>query len=112
MFSITIITLVAITILLLTFHIIRELCQDPVPPPAYRSPQSPAPGPPHRDPRGSVPPAPTLLPPVPRAAVPAGPEPPPYSEVTAKPFLYPLLGGPCPECGHNPAAQPPFSTRT
>ncbi|XP_053856422.1 actin nucleation-promoting factor WASL-like [Vidua macroura] len=115
MFFIVVITFIAITVLLLIFHIIRKLCQDPVPPPAYRCPQGPAPAPPYRDPQGSVPPALTLvptLPILPSAAIPVGLEPPPYSEVTAKPFLYPLPGGPCPECGHNPAAQPRFPTRT
>ncbi|CAN8202382.1 unnamed protein product [Coccothraustes coccothraustes] len=115
MFFIVAITFIAITVLLLIFHILRQLCQDPVPPPAYRSPQGPPPAPPYRDPQGSVPPPLSLmptLPSLPSAAIPAGLEPPPYSEVTAKPFLYPLPEGPCPECGHNPTAQPPFATRT
>ncbi|XP_063260908.1 basic proline-rich protein-like [Prinia subflava] len=127
MFFLFVITFIAITVLFLTFHILRKLCQDPVPPPAYRSPQGPAPPPPYRDPPGPAPPPPyrdppgpappplpllPALPGLPSGAVPGGLEPPPYSEVTAKPFLYPLPPGPCPECGHNPAAEPPFTTRT
>ncbi|KAM4756946.1 uncharacterized protein ACIQIH_018848 isoform 2-T2 [Cyanocitta cristata] len=115
MFFIIVITFIAITFLLLIFHLFRKLCQDPVPPPAYRSPQGPMPAPPSRDPQSPVPPPLTLmptLPSLPSGAIPVGLEPPPYSEVTAKPFLYPLPQGPCPECGHMPTAQPPLTTRT
>ncbi|XP_051659508.1 uncharacterized protein LOC127478229 isoform X2 [Manacus candei] len=114
-FFIIAITIVAIAFLILTFRLCYKFCQDPVPPPAYRMPQGPMSLPSDGDSRGPVPPplAPMpTLPSLPSGAIPVGLEPPPYSEVTAKPFLYPLPLGPCPECGHDPRPQPPFTTQT
>ncbi|XP_064329092.1 sine oculis-binding protein homolog isoform X1 [Phalacrocorax carbo] len=82
----------------LTRHL-RRLCdaaitgdaQGPVPPPL-----APMPG----------------LPSLPGGAIPIGLEPPPYSEVTAKPFLYPLPPGPSPERSRAPGAQHLFVTQT
>ncbi|XP_041872346.1 homeobox protein ESX1-like [Corvus kubaryi] len=116
MFFIIVITFIAITFLLLIFHLFRKLCQDPVPPPPPTGARR-APCPPHPPeiPRAPCRPPLTLmptLPSLPSGAIPVGLEPPPYSEVTAKPFLYPLPQGPCPECGHMPTAQPPLTTRT
>ncbi|XP_066837794.1 transmembrane protein 92 [Anser cygnoides] len=104
MFFIIIVIFISVIFLIMIFHICRKLCHDePVHPPAYRDPQSPAP-----PPLGPMP----ALPSLPGTGIPVGLEPPPYSEVTAKPFLYPLPQGPCPECGHNPEPQhaPPPQT--
>ncbi|XP_075379097.1 uncharacterized protein LOC142419721 [Mycteria americana] len=115
MFFIIIIIFIAITFLIMIFHVCRKLCHDPAPPPPYRDAQGPVPPPPYRDPQGPVPPplAPMpALPSLPGGAIPVGLEPPRYSEVTAKPFLYPVPPGPCPECGRGPGAQPLFATQT
>ncbi|KAM6042361.1 transmembrane protein 92 [Chlamydotis macqueenii] len=103
MFTITIIILIAVTFLIMIFHIFRKLCHNPAPPPHYGDPQGSAPPP--------LAPMPAL-PSLPGATIPVGLEPPPYSEVAAKPFLYPLPQGPCPECGCSPGAQPHFPTQT
>nr|XP_038024531.1 basic salivary proline-rich protein 1-like [Anas platyrhynchos]XP_038024532.1 basic salivary proline-rich protein 1-like [Anas platyrhynchos] len=104
MFVIIIFIFISIIFLIMICHICRKLCRDePLHPPPYMDPQSPAP-----PQLGPMP----ALPSLPGGGIPMGLEPPPYSEVTAKPFLYPLPQGPCPECGHNPEAQraPPTQT--
>ncbi|KAM6042752.1 transmembrane protein 92 isoform 2-T3 [Theristicus caerulescens] len=103
MFIIIITILIAITFLIMIFHVCRKLCHDPESPPPYAESQGPVPPP--------LAPMPAL-PSLPGGAIPPGLEPPPYSEVTAKPFLYPLPQGPCPECGCSPRAQPLFATQT
>ncbi|KAK4808613.1 hypothetical protein QYF61_012683 [Mycteria americana] len=84
MFFIIIIIFIAITFLIMIFHVCRKLCHDPAPPPPYRDAQGPVPPPPYRDPQGPVPPplAPMpALPSLPGGAIPVGLEPPRYSEV-------------------------------
>ncbi|XP_053944433.1 basic proline-rich protein-like isoform X2 [Cuculus canorus] len=103
MFFIIIIILIAVVFLMVIFHICRKLYHDPTTPPSYRDPQGPM----------CPPPAPMpALPSLPGGTIPVGLEPPAYSEVTAKPFLYPPPQGPCPECGRGPEAQPPLTTQT
>ncbi|XP_038024531.2 transmembrane protein 92 isoform X2 [Anas platyrhynchos] len=104
MFVIIIFIFISIIFLIMICHICRKLCRDePLHPPPYMDPQSPTP-----PQLGPMP----ALPSLPGGGIPMGLEPPPYSEVTAKPFLYPLPQGPCPECGHNPEPQraPPTQT--
>ncbi|XP_068026837.1 transmembrane protein 92 [Melanerpes formicivorus] len=102
MLIIIIITFIAICLLMMIFHGCRKLCQDPGDPLPYGDGPSPtAPSP--------LPPLPAL-PSLPSGAIPVGLEPPPYSEVAAKPFLYPPPQGPCPECGRG--AQPPLANQT
>lgn len=72
MFFIIIIIFIAITFLIMIFHVCHKLCQDPVPLPSYGDPQGPVPPP--------LAPLPAL-PSLPSGAIPVGLEPPPYSEV-------------------------------
>lgn len=72
MFIIIIVIFIAITFLIMIFHVCRKLCHDPVSPPPYRDPQGPVP-----PPLAAIPGLPSL----PGGAIPVGLEPPPYSEV-------------------------------
>ncbi|XP_064329093.1 basic proline-rich protein-like isoform X2 [Phalacrocorax carbo] len=103
MLIIVITIFIAITFLIMIFHVCRKLCHDPMSPPPYRDAQGPVPPP--------LAPMPGL-PSLPGGAIPIGLEPPPYSEVTAKPFLYPLPPGPSPERSRAPGAQHLFVTQT
>ncbi|XP_069732795.1 uncharacterized protein [Phaenicophaeus curvirostris] len=103
MFFVVIIILIAVIFLMVIFHVCRKLHHNPMTPPPYGDPQGPTSPP--------LAPMPTL-PSLPGGTIPVGLEPPPYSEVTAKPFLYPSPQGPCPECGRGPGAQPPTTTQT